>query len=347
MIHLDYSLINDDRMLAGLSAAERYAALALEKMRAYSLRDKVNEFFTDKRDVVILNTVKNEERYILEWVAYHRLIGVDGILLMDNDSTDSTPEILSALHKAGVVCGVAWPTVHPYEKQQISAFANAVRALQAVDASEWLGFLDVDEFYVSREFGKFRDAIAGMEPADAYHLTWQFFGSGGAEKREDGLIIERFQHRGAFNHGKNWQGKPLMKLQSVAGHYHHPHTVKLVEGSEYKFPNGAVFPGVLPQRTAPNGRELFREKIRSAPMLGIHHYAIRSREEFFEKVGKGRVNYRLTENKIDMADHENYFNGLDINDEHDSVLADMAEEVKAEMARISDLAGLERILPKG
>ena len=346
MIHLDYSLINDDRMISALSAAERYAALALEKLRADNLRDKVNEFFSEKRDVIVLNTVKNEERYILEWVAYHRLMGVDGILLMDNDSTDSTPELLSALHREGIVCSAPWPTVHPYEKQQISAFANAVRALQAVDASEWLGFLDVDEFYVSRDFGKLPNALASMAPADAYHLTWQFFGSGGAEKREEGLIIERFQKRGAFRHGKNWQGKPLMKLNAVSGHYHHPHNVKLAEGATYKFPNGASFPGVLPQRAAPNAKALFPEKVASAPMLGIHHYAIRSREEFFEKVGKGRVNYRVNESKIDMADHENYFKGHDINDEHDSVLADMAGEVKEEMSRIIDKAGLQNILPK-
>lgn len=346
MIKIDDEMINDGRMMAGLSAVERYTALSMEKMRAYDLRDRINDFFTEQKKVIVLNTVKNEESYILEWVAYHRVMGVDGFLIMDNDSTDSTPDILSALTRAGIVCGVPWPTVHPYEKQQMSAFATAVRALQTINACEWLGFLDVDEFYVSREFGTFQNMLNNLDPADAYHLTWLFFGSSGLEKWEDGLVIERFQQRAKINHGKNWQSKPLAKLDTIAGHFHHPHNIKLVEGSTYKLPNGVDFPGVLPARTAPTGPEISRAKIRSAPLMCIHHYAIRSHEEFFEKIGKGRVNYRLTEDKINLDNHEAYFKSLDLNDEHDSVLADMADEVKQEMARITEVAGLSHILPK-
>jgi len=31
--------------------------------------------------------VKNEARYLLEWVLYHRLIGFDGIVIYESDST--------------------------------------------------------------------------------------------------------------------------------------------------------------------------------------------------------------------------------------------------------------------
>ena len=346
MIELDYQLINDDRMLASLSAADRYAASALEKLRTYELNKRIGEFFQERRKVIILNTVKDEARYIVEWVAYHRLIGVDGIVLLDNDSKDATPDILSALHRAGIVCAIPWPTVHPYEKQQISAFANAVRALQAVRASEWLGFLDVDEFYVSRDHRTLDAALAAMSPADCYHLTWQFFGSSGAKTREAGLVIERFANRAPFGSPHNWQGKPLMKLDEVVGHFHHPHNVKLGNDAAYKLPDGTTFPGALPQRDAPIAPTLSEAKRRSASILALHHYAVRSREEFMEKVGKGRVNYRISETMIEFDRQEEYFRRLDLNHEEDRVLADMASDVKEEMARIAKAANLEHILPQ-
>ena len=341
MMDVDTLLINDYKMISAMSAAERFAAQSLEKIRAYNLRERVFRSFEKKRKVVAICMVKNEESYLLEWIAYHRLMGVNGFLIFDNDSTDKTPEILSAMHEAGVVCAVPWPTVHPYEKQQISAFANGIRALQAAKASEWAGFLDVDEFYVSRRYGTLTSAMQQMPAADAYHLTWLFYGSSGLESWTKGLTIERFLQRATREHGKNWLSKPLMNLSAVTGHFHHPHNVEMREGSAYLLPNGAIFPGDLPNRNTEAAKEMAMAKANSMDDLCIHHYAVRSKEEFSRKVGKGRVNYRINENPLLFEENEEYFRTHDINDERDEVLLRIAPEVRLEMKKVFDECRLQ------
>ncbi|HSF92434.1 MAG TPA: glycosyltransferase family 2 protein, partial [Paracoccaceae bacterium] len=51
----------------------------------------------------ILATMKNEAPFILEWVAYHQIIGFDKFVIFSNDSTDGTTEILDALDRAGII----------------------------------------------------------------------------------------------------------------------------------------------------------------------------------------------------------------------------------------------------
>ena len=51
----------------------------------------------------LVATAKNEGPYLLEWVAYHRMIGFDNILIFQNDSDDYTHETLRILDSLGVV----------------------------------------------------------------------------------------------------------------------------------------------------------------------------------------------------------------------------------------------------
>ena len=47
--------------------------------------------------------MKNEAPYILEWVAYHRAMGVDNFLIYTNDCSDGTSEMLDRLQEMGVL----------------------------------------------------------------------------------------------------------------------------------------------------------------------------------------------------------------------------------------------------
>ena len=61
--------------------------------------------------LAICAIVKNEHDYLLEWMAYHRLVGVDHFLIYNNsgDNDDGTTNLLSKLHQSGVAEVVAWP----------------------------------------------------------------------------------------------------------------------------------------------------------------------------------------------------------------------------------------------
>ena len=50
---------------------------------------------------IAVSCVKDEAPYLVEWIAYQRLIGFDHVIIAANDSTDGTNEILSALQRRG------------------------------------------------------------------------------------------------------------------------------------------------------------------------------------------------------------------------------------------------------
>ena len=53
--------------------------------------------------VAIVTTMKNEGPFILEWVAYHRSIGIRDFLVYTNDCDDGTDHLLDALVAKGFI----------------------------------------------------------------------------------------------------------------------------------------------------------------------------------------------------------------------------------------------------
>jgi len=47
-----------------------------------------------KYQLSITAIAKNESAYISEWLAFHKLIGIEKVFLYDNDSTDNMRDIL-------------------------------------------------------------------------------------------------------------------------------------------------------------------------------------------------------------------------------------------------------------
>jgi hypothetical protein len=67
------------------------------------LHDKLSElaFAKRQRSATLCSLMKNEGPYILEWVAYHKNLGFDRIVIYDNESTDSGARVMDALGRAG------------------------------------------------------------------------------------------------------------------------------------------------------------------------------------------------------------------------------------------------------
>lgn len=53
--------------------------------------------------ITAITCVKNEGPFLLEWVAFNRVIGVTDFLIYSNDCDDGTAELLDALATAGLV----------------------------------------------------------------------------------------------------------------------------------------------------------------------------------------------------------------------------------------------------
>ncbi|BGP20243.1 hypothetical protein JCM10213_008952 [Rhodosporidiobolus nylandii] len=95
--------------------------------------------------MAICASVRDEGRFITEWLLYNRAIGVDRFYLYDTGSTDDTLEVLQPWIEAGTV------VLHKFRHDQGGSYQlNSLETCSRTYASqtEWLLDADVDEFYV-------------------------------------------------------------------------------------------------------------------------------------------------------------------------------------------------------
>lgn len=266
--------------------------------------------------------VKNESPYLLEWIAYHRRLGVDYFFVYDNLSTDTTYEMLRALQKTGFVKCYRQLDV-PAGSPQLEAYNHSIR-LHGSDVDLMI-FIDADEFIVS---------VPGVDPkrhleqifeADpelgAIGLRWLIFGSGGRVESGDGLVIERFTSR---NRTFSSTVKSVVRPKAVEkmlihcallreGYYGNEEgrRVELHKTAE-GVPYGIDVPDYIP--------------------LWVNHYMTKSHQEFLAKRARGNANYAKDHPEKFKRFTDEYFRSHDKNDVEDSRALRDLDGVKAEMA---------------
>ena len=263
--------------------------------------------------------MKNEEPYIVEWVAYHRLLGFDRIVIYENDSTDGTPQLLEALAHESLIEFVPWRNING--SPQMTSYADGAAKCK----TDWIMFLDADEFFNIHSHANVRDYIASF-PADAVGIgvNWQIFGSAGQARFREGLVVERFQQAALASDRGNFHVKSLVKPTHIAQIHMHASEVK--DGVFYNASGGpyvAARPGIA--------------KTVDWSKAQVNHYFNKSREEYAVKRSRGNVN-----RKLDAVDKfSKYTDALfiahDLNDETDSTILKNKAALHAEYSRISNI----------
>src|SRR4051812_34313256 len=100
-----------------------------------------------KKNVAVVAIMKDEGRYLLEWIAHYRSIGVTDIIVYDNESSDEGRELLEKLATAHVIKLHHW-LVDNGISPQISAYLDALQVYKG--EFEFLAFFDADEFLVQK-----------------------------------------------------------------------------------------------------------------------------------------------------------------------------------------------------
>lgn len=259
---------------------------------------------------IIVSTMKNEGPYILEWIAYHRMIGFDDFVLFSNDCTDGTNLILNRLDQMGVIHHFDNP-LGPRMDPQRAAYSRAGK-MDIVRDADWVMIVDADEFVnVRLGDGHIDRLIEACDGADAISLNWRFFGSGGQAHFDTDPVTRRFTRGSSHEAPENglvWGFKTMFRPRVFD--YFGVHRPKFFKDRELtpemaKWVNGA-------------GRDLgdaFHKKgwRSSADQVAydfgqINHYAVKSREEFLLKRLRGTANSK-NKDRIDT----DYWDRFDLN----------------------------------
>ena len=153
--------------------------------------------------------IKDEEPYILEWVAYHRLLGFRDIVIYDN--TPAMVLTIAALALLGLITHRSRGTTTSEAPQQ-AAYNDAIKTC----TTEWVCFLDVDEFLVLKQDECLSEYLLRFDDSvSAIAINWRLFGSSGADTYRPGLVVERFARASRQDFHVNRHVKSIVRVRDV------------------------------------------------------------------------------------------------------------------------------------
>lgn len=245
--------------------------------------------------ITAVTCVKNEGPFLVEWIAFNRLIGVTDFLFYSNDCTDGTDGILDRLQQMGIVVHLPNPAVT--RKYQMEALKDS-RQQSVVRSADWIWIADVDEFLNIRVGnGTIPDLISACANPKAISVHFQFFANNGIETYEDRPVIEQFVRS---HDPEIWGGDASQEVKTLV---RADFPVKYY-GAHRPFLRQNVDPARHPAWTDGSGRavpekfQLAEEKqwMRKFPAKGardfatLNHYALRSLDSYLVKNDRGDVN---------------------------------------------------------
>jgi hypothetical protein len=230
--------------------------------------------------IALCAIVRNEIRGLVEWLAHHKALGFSEVLIYDNDSSDGTTDLLRALDEAGELVHLPWPHSVGARPQRL-AYEHARRHCDA----DWIAFFDADEFLVLHRDASVGAFLERFEPeVSAVAVNWIVFGSGGQARYRAAPVVERFTDALPPDAAQNRTVKAIGRGGRLSGTGIHR---VAVESGRYVMPSGvdAAFDG-LTASVAPE-----------VTVAALHHYAVKSLEEFQEKRARGHANSQFPEKK--------------------------------------------------
>ncbi|MEG4227930.1 FkbM family methyltransferase [Microcoleus sp. N9_B2] len=225
------------------------------------------ENIRNKCKLSVCAILKNEAPYLIEWLEFHKIAGVERFYLYDNNSTDNPLDVVRPYVKSGEVIWHDWPLI----PGQLQAYEHCLETYR--QESEWIAFIDLDEFLFTTEKDDLKEVLEEFYDCPAVAVNWLVFGSCGHKTRPEGLQLENFTKRGVNDWEINKHIKSIVRpVEAMRPLSPHDFTylnnrVAITENKE---------PIVGPWSTT-----------NSVQKLRINHYTTRSLQENKEKMLRG------------------------------------------------------------
>ena len=226
------------------------------------------------RYLSVVAIVKNEGRYLREWIEFQRLMGVEQVYLYDNGSTDNSAEVLAPFVAEQFATVIPWATFDEQISPQRQAYAHAL--INFGPHSRWMAFIDLDEFLFPVKAADLVSVLRTYEDCTSLCVPWFMFGFSGHDTPPPGLVIENYTERAPFP--PQPPREKLLKWKSIVNP---AEVTKIGSLHMFEFTSGDI--GGVDERRLP----VTPEGVGSIPpiseVLRINHYFTRSRQEFQEK----------------------------------------------------------------
>ena len=206
--------------------------------------------------------IKNERPYLKEWIDFNLSQGFEHLYLYDNESTDKPQEIIQEYGEK-----ITWHVTSGLKQQRV-AYNHTITEYRK--DSEFVAFLDADEFIFSTRDKRFVDTLRNkydLPGISGIAVHWVLYGSSGHETYSPEPVTKRFTMRAATTNG---HVKSVMRMADTYSMGLDPHSFR-AHGMIID-ENFAVMP-VDYAITYPATSEILR----------INHMVTKSREEYKER----------------------------------------------------------------
>ena len=240
--------------------------------------------------VLAITTMRNEAPFILEWIAYHKHIGVTDFLIFSNDCEDGTDQILERLEELGAVRHLPNPAI-----ANGSTFFQPVSLAYTPHLREWRDAdfcisMDVDEFINVRVGdGHLLTLLDASGFFDALSMSELIHGANDNQTFEPGLVTDQFPRHQTERPGfrKSQRGvKTIVRLSDKLEKLrNHRPDFRRDQGDAVWLDGSGRYTQTLLNDASLNGLDVRG----TYGLVALDHFPLRSLDSFLIKMFRGDV----------------------------------------------------------
>lgn len=244
--------------------------------------------------ILAFTCIRNEGPFLLEWIAYQRLIGVTDLIVFSNDCDDGSDRLLDTLARHGVLRHIAHRA--PEGKSVQWQALQQVARQGLTTGFDWAMFCDVDEFpMIHAGQHRLTDAIAALPAdADAVVLPWRLFGANGQVRFHDAPVTGLFTRSAPPDLSHPIAGRYFKTLyrpgRFLKPGVHRPRRHANAPPPVWYDGAGQRLPDSFAER---DGQIALPSLTVGRDLIELHHYSVRSAESFVVKSDRGLANRRV------------------------------------------------------
>jgi len=280
---------------------------------------------------LVATCMKDEGPFILEWVAWHKAIGVNNFVVFTNDCTDGTDSILERLQEMGYLRHLPNPALATKSTYFQPIALSYVPFLQEWKDADFFISMDVDEFINIRVGdSKLPDLLAATGFFDALSMSELNHGSNQREGFTAGLVTEQFPRHQTERPGGRKARRGVKTITRISPKLDKPRNHRpdfRIDMAPPVWRDGAGRElSSLHQDSTLNGIDVRG----TYDLVVLDHFPLRSLESYLIKMFRGDV--VIKNNKVSQR----YWRVRNRNDELSSDFARQQKPFRIELAKLMD-----------
>lgn len=245
---------------------------------------------------------KNDHHYLLEWVEYYKLIGVEHFYMACNDDDPTTSYMMLRKYIDSGIMTFTHIKGGPGVAKQLEAHEWFL----SVNKTKWLMVVDLDEFMFAVKGQPILDIFNDYDHYGGVAAHWMIYGSSGLYAKPT-LATESFVYRGHTS----WQDNTIYKSVIQPAKVDSP-----INPHSFKMKSGEFLVDELGRRIIEGGVMNNNQPI-TWKRLRINHYKVKSWMDFQEKCQRWNSGGHP---EFVGAGCDGYFKRSDRNEVYDSIL---------------------------